>query len=118
MDFVMTQTKNAAYLSAMTPKQLEYIYGFPFWAEAVWGLGVWGGVLGSLALLFRRGLAVCLFLASLIGIVLTDLYNFVLSNGLEVMGGAGAVVFPAVIFVIGVLLWLYARAMRTRGVLR
>jgi hypothetical protein len=118
MDFVMTQAKNTAYLSAMTPKQLEYIYSFPFWAVTVWGIAVWGGVLGSLLLLFRKSLAVCVFVVSLIGIVLTDLYNFVLSNGLEVMGGAKAAVFPAVIFVIGVLLWLYTRAMRTRGVLR
>lgn len=118
MDFVMTQTKNTAYLSAMTPKQLEYIYSFPFWAVAVWGIAVWGGVLGSLLLLFRKSLAVCVFVVSLIGIVLTDLYNFVLSNGLEVMGGAKAAVLPAVVFGIGVLLWLYARAMRTRAVLR
>jgi hypothetical protein len=118
LDFTMTQTRNATYLKGVTAKQLEYFYGIPFWVVAAWGLAVFTGAGGSLLLLFRKRLAGPVFVASLIGMILTDLYNYVLSNGLEVMGGAGAVVFAAVIFVIGLLLWLYARAMCQRGVLR
>jgi len=29
MDFVMTQTRNAAYMAGFTPEQLEFFYGFP-----------------------------------------------------------------------------------------
>jgi hypothetical protein len=50
--------------------------------------------------------------------VLTSIHNFVLSNGLEVIGGVGALIFSAVIFVIGVLLLVYARSMCKRGALR
>ena len=117
MDFVMTQTRNAAYLKGVTPEQLAFFYGFPLWVVIAWGVATWGGVLGSLLLLLRRGLAVCLFLLSLIGMVLTTIHNFGLSNGMQVMG-AGALAFSSTIFVIGVLLWVYARAMRKRGVLR
>ena len=119
LDFTMTQLKNEAYLKALTPEQLAFIQGFPFWAVFVWGLGTWGGLLGSLLLLFRRCFAVQLFGASLVGIVFTNVYSYLLSDWLKVMhGGIGAVIFSAVIFVIGVLLLLYARAMRQRGVLR
>jgi hypothetical protein len=116
-DFVMTQTKNAAYMSGFTPAQREYYYGFPFWVVAAWGIAVWGGVLGSLLLLLRKCLAVLLFLSSVISMVLTDIYMFVLSGGREVMGGVGPLVFSAVIFVVGVLLLAYACSMRKRGVL-
>ena len=118
LDFTMTQMRNTAYLSAMTPKQLDYIYAIPLWAVLVWGIAVWSGFLGSLLLLFRKSWAVCIFCASIVCVVLTDLYTYVLSNGLEVMGGPKALIFPAVIFVVAVLLWMYARAMSKRGVLR
>ncbi len=119
MDFTLTQVGHTAYLSALTPRQLAYLNSFPVWVVVAWGIATWGGVVGSLLLLCRRSLAVCVFLVSLIGVVLTDLHNYVLSNGREIIGGgAGAVVFAAVIFVIAVLLWVYARVLRKRGVLR
>ena len=109
LDFVMTQTRNPAYMKAFTPAQLEYYYSFPAWAVATWGIAVWGGVLGSLLLLFRKRQSMLLFLLSIIGMVLTDVYSFVLTNGLKVMGGAGALMFSSVIFVIGVLLLVYSK---------
>ena len=117
-DFVMTQTRNVAYLKSLSQAQLDYIYGFPGWAVAAWGVAVWGGVFGSLLLLARKGLAVPFLLVSFICMVLTTIYNFVLSDGMKVMGGAGAVIFSCLIFVVGFLVWYYARAMRRRGVLR
>ena len=48
--------------------------------------------------------------------IVTSIHNFLLSNGLQVMGGGGAA-FSAVIFVFASGLWLYARAMARRGVL-
>lgn len=118
LDYFMTQTRNAAYMSKFTPEQLEYFYGFPAWVVAFWAIGVWGALLGSVLLLLRKGVAEWVFLASLVGVIVTSIYNLVLSNGMEVMGGgAGALIFPAVIFLIALGLYLYARAMRKRGVL-
>jgi hypothetical protein len=119
MDFTLTVTRNAAYLKACTPEQLAYFSSFPLWAMLAWGVATWGSLVGSLLLLFRRSLAVCLFLASLIGMAFTFVYNYVLTDGLKAMGGGvGSLIFTAVIIVVGVLLLVYARAMRRRGVLR
>ena len=118
MDFVMTQSRNAAYMSSFTQAQLDFYYGFPFWVVATWAIAVWGGVLGSLALLLRKSLAVHLFLSSFICIILTDIRNFAFANGLRVMGGAVALTISAIVLLIGALLWVYARAMRKRGVLK
>jgi len=116
-DYLMTQTRNASYMSAFTPEQLDYFYGFPAWVVAAWALSVWGGVLGSILLLLRRRWAVPVFGVSLATMVLTSIYNFVLSDGFEVMGGAGGLVFSAVIFVIAVGLFIYARRLAYMGVL-
>lgn len=119
LDFTMSQTHNAAYLKGLTPEQLACIAGFPVWSVLAWGLGTWGSFLGSVALLLRRGLAFRLFVASFVGLVFTNLYSYGLSDYVKVMhGGTGMLVFSAVIFVISVLLLVYSRAMRARGVLR
>lgn len=117
MDYVMTMTKNEAYMSSFTPEQLDFFYGFPSWVVAAWAVAVWGGVLGALLLLLRRRLAVWVFLASLVAMVLTTIHNYALSNGLEVVGDAFTLIFSAVIFVVACALYLYARAMQRRGVL-
>ena len=116
LDYVVTQTKNEAYMGQFTPEQLEFFYGFPAWVIALWAIAVWGGVLGAVLLLLRKRLAVLVFLVSLISMVITAFQNYVLSNAMDVNGTFG-LVFSAVIFVIGVLEIVYARAMSHRGVL-
>ena len=116
-DYLMTQTENEAYMGQFTPEQLEFFYGFPSWVVAFWAIAVWGGVLGAILLLLRRKLAVGVLLASFLAMVVTSFHNYVLSNGVEVMGGPGPLVFSAAIFVVALLLYLYARAMKARGVL-
>ncbi|MGE0581589.1 MAG: hypothetical protein AB7P31_05615 [Steroidobacteraceae bacterium] len=118
LDYVMTQTRNASYLSAFTPAQLDYFYGFPAWVVAAWAIGVWGGVLGAILLLLRRRLALWAFAASLAATVLATFHNYVLSNGLEVVGDAVSLVFTAVIVVVAVALVVYARALTRQRLLR
>ena len=117
MDYVMTQTGNEAYMSNFTPEQLAFFYGFPAWVDATWAIAVWGGVLGAILLLVRRRHAVWVFLASLIAMVVTTFHNYVLSNGLDVVGDAFSLGFTAVIFLIALVLFFYARAMHKRKIL-
>ncbi|MCB1106135.1 MAG: hypothetical protein KDK74_15520 [Cephaloticoccus sp.] len=117
-DFVMTQTQNEAYMKAFTPEQLEYFYSFPSWVVLCWGIATWGALIGSMLLLLRNRLAHPVFLVSFLAMVITTIHNFVLSDGLQVMGGIGVVIFSAVIFVVALLLVIYAKAMRRRGVLK
>ena len=116
-DYVMTQTRNEAYMSNFTPEQLSFFYGIPAWAVATWAIAVWGGVIGSLLLLIRRRHAVWVFLASLIAMAITSFQNYALSNGMEVMGDAFSLGFTAAIFLIALALFLYARAMHERKIL-
>jgi hypothetical protein len=116
-DYVMTESRNAAYLSAFTPEQIAYFDAFPAWVVAAWALGVWGGVFGAILLLLRWRLAVPVFGVSLVAMVVTFFHNYVLSDGLAMMGGAAGLAFSTLIMLVGVLLLIYARLMLRKRVL-
>jgi hypothetical protein len=118
-DYLMTQSRSDWYMAQFTTEQIDYFTGFPFWADAAWALGVWGAFLGSLALLLRRNWAVWLFGISVAGLVVTSIYNLVLTNGIELMGGSAFVwVFTILVWAITIALFFYARWMAAAGVLR
>lgn len=121
-DYFMTRTRGADYIESMMPAidgaaLMAYIDSFPMWAAFGWGLGVWAGLAGSILLLLRHRLAVPVLLASLVGAVIGigyQLANPATVAGLD--GGFNAMV-PYLIIVIAGALFLYARAMRQKGVL-
>ena len=118
-DYVMTQTRNASYLSQFTPQQLTYFYGFPSWVIAGWAIGVWGGVVGSLLLLFRSRWAVLAFWLSLLAILATALHTLILAEvTLPKIAGTFALIFTIVIILFAVAVIWYAHRMRSCGVLR
>jgi hypothetical protein len=116
-DYLATQLRLEFYMSQFTPEQLAYFYGFPAWAVGAWAIAVWGSLLGSVSLLARKNWAVALFGVAIAGMAITSIYNFVLTDGLSMIG-TGGMIFTAVIWLIALCLFFYARAMARRGVLR
>ena len=115
-NYVMTQFRVESYMSSFTPEQLDYYYGFPAWAVAFWALAVWGGLVGSILILLRKGVAEIVLLVSLVSMVINSIYAYGMSNGMEIQG-SGGFAFTVLIFLIALGLWIYARAMRAKGVL-
>jgi hypothetical protein len=116
-DYLATQLRLEFYMSQFTPEQLDYFYSFPSWAVAAWAFGVWGAVAGSIGLLLARSWAVWAFGISLAGLAVSNVYNFVLSQGADMMGAAG-VAITVVIWVVAIALLFYAVRQKRRGVLR
>lgn len=116
-DYLMTQTRNAQYLTMYTPEQRAYMAAMPLWMECSWALGVWASVSGSLLLLLRRHWALQAFLASLVGIAGMLIYSYILTDSTKIMGAQGPI-FSAVITAVGLFLAWYSRAMIRKGVLR
>lgn len=116
MDYIMTQTRNEAYMSQFTPKQLDFFYGFPAWLVAFWAIAVWGGVLGTVLLLMRKKLAFPVLVVSFLCMVVTVIHNYGFAGGAEIVGGTG-LFFSVLIFVVALGLVIYARNMARRGVL-
>lgn len=115
-DYSMTQTRNTEYMAQFSAQQLDYFYGLPTWAQGAWAIAVWGGLLASILLLAKKKISVPLFLASLVCALATSIYNYALSNGLEILG-TGGLIFAAIILLIALFLYLYANSMKNRGVL-
>ena len=117
-DYVMTQTRRDEWFvqMGMTEAQLTYFNAMPAWTHAAWAIGVWGGLLGALLLLLRSKWAFHALLASLIAFAMSVVYGQT-TGGNAVMGSMG-LIFSGVIFLIGLALVMYARAMTKRGVLR
>ncbi len=116
LDYIMTQTRNEAYMGQFTPEQLEFFYGFPAWLVAFWALAVWGGVLATVLLLMRRKLAVPVFVVSLLCMVVTAIHNYGFAGGIDIVGATGFF-FSIVIFAVSLGLIIYARRMAGKGVL-
>ena len=118
-DYVMTQTGNADYLSNFTEAQRAYFEAFPAWMEAAsWALGVWGALLGSLLLLIRSRFAVWSFGISLLGLLISTIYQFGLSDLPADLTTPMMIGMTIAIWAIAIALFVYAHRMQARGVLR
>ena len=115
-DYLATQLGLEFYMSQFTEQQLTYFNSFPAWVVAGWAFGVWGSFVGSIALLLRKKWAFHAFAVSLAGLFVSSIYNFGMSNGVEIMG-TGGMVFNAIIWVVAIFLLLYSRAQAKSGVL-
>jgi hypothetical protein len=122
-DYFMTRTHNAGYLKMTMPKVdpvtfYGWVENMPLYAQVGWGLGVWLALLGSVLLLMRSRWAVWSFGISLVGAILSLGYQIALAPPMPGEGGAANSIMAAVIIVIALALFLYARAMEKKGVLR
>lgn len=117
-DYLMTQTRNEAYLANFTDPQRVYFDSFPIWMEATWALGVWGGLAGALLLLARSRHAATAFAISLAGLAVSTVYQYVLSTPPEDMMSGAMIGMNVAIWAAAIGLLVYALRMRGRGVLR
>lgn len=122
-NYFMTRTQGESWIRQMMHTDdgaaiMAYLDSFPIWASAGWGLGVWGGLLGSVLLLMRHRFAVPAFAVSLVGAVASNLYQLMYPADIPELTGGTNALMPFVIIAIAVALLLYARAQRAKGVLR
>ncbi len=118
-DYTMTKLGNADYMASFTADQQAYFQGFPVWANIGWAFGVWASVLGSLLLLVRSRHAVTAFAVSLAGLAVSCFYQFGLHyDDLQRLFGSFPMVFTAIIWIVLIALFVYARRQAAAGVLR
>ena len=116
-DFLMTQTRNPAYLSQYSAEERAWFDAFPAWIDGFWALAVWGGLAGSLLLLARRRYAAPAFLGSMVGMFVGLGYQLEAARPESLAAGPMAW-SPYGIIAVGVALLLYARLMAENGSLR
>lgn len=109
--YTMTMMRDPALMAQAPPEMRAAIESAPAWANAFWALGVWGALLGSILLLLRRAWAVPAFVASLIGLAGTAVWEF--RAGVPMNVPQAVMIWAIALF----LLW-YAWTLRKRCVLR
>ena len=67
---------NVDTVAAMPESYRALIEGRPVWATGAFAVAVFGGVLGCLLLLLRKSVAYYLFIAALLGAILTMIHTF------------------------------------------
>lgn len=65
----LTPAGRSAMAAGMTAAQAQIYFSLPAWMTAVFAIGVFGGLLGSLALAARRAAALPVFAGSLAGYI-------------------------------------------------
>ncbi|MBA4353100.1 MAG: hypothetical protein C0409_00265 [Novosphingobium sp.] len=120
VDYTMSKLDPVSYMqtAGMGAAEIAYIEGLPAWLSAFWAIGVWGSLVGSLLLLMRSARAVTAFAVSLVGLAVTQVYQFTdsampASMHSGAMLGMTALIWASLLF----FLW-YASRMKAAGVLR
>ncbi|PWI29276.1 hypothetical protein DI383_12615 [Flavobacteriaceae bacterium LYZ1037] len=89
-----------ADLAALPEAEQALYANYPAWATAAFAIAVFGGSIASIALLLRKKLAKTLYVISLLGIVVQMIYNFFISEAMDVYG-PGGMIMPVMIIIIG-----------------
>ena len=66
---------NLEFVSTLPETHRAIIEGRPVWATGGFAIGVFGGAIGCLLLLFKKSQAIYIFIISLLGIVVTMLHT-------------------------------------------
>ncbi|HWP02460.1 MAG TPA: hypothetical protein VNL96_03300 [Gemmatimonadaceae bacterium] len=101
-------------LSSMTAAQQALYAARPWWAVAATATAVWVGAAGCLGLILRRKWSTWLLIVSLAGVVVQDLWLFVLSGSAREVG-AVAFVMQGLVLVVSIGLVLLARRAAAEG---
>jgi len=115
-DYTMSHLQGEAYYRqmGMSDAVIAFMSSYPTWMHAVWAIGVWGSVAGSILLLLRMKWAFHAFVLSILGALGNLAYTAATPGAMETMG----LTMPLVITVICLFFIWYAWTMTKRGVLR
>lgn len=111
----LTMTPEA--IAALPDAQRQITEANPRWTLVPFAIATIGGVLGMLGLLLRRRWAVDLLLLSLLALVVQFVAVYLLTP-VWALTGIGGALFPLLLWVVAMLLWLYARHAGRAGWLR
>ena len=106
---------NQDILNTLTKPEQNYFNNLPAWVTASFATAVFAGVFGAVSLLFKKKLALLLFMVSLIGLLTQHIFNFFIQDYMEISGQN--LVLPIATISVGVFLVWYTFRLNKKGVL-
>ena len=107
MAFVGHMMMTPEMIAELPPAEQALYTSVPLWATIAFAFAVFGGALGSLALLMKISLCYPLFIASFVGVVVQMFHSFFISNSYEVYGPGGTIM-PIMVLLIALVLVRFA----------
>lgn len=107
---------SAEDIAVMEPGLQELYLNRSMFQNIVYGLGVVGGLIGSIGLLLRKPMAMLFFLISLVGVILQFAYGIAFTNAHEVLGMT-AFIMPAVVILVAAFLFWHSRNCVAHGMI-
>lgn len=103
---------NPDMIDSYRESERAIIEGRPAWATGAFAIAVFGGVLGCLMLLFRKSVATYVFIASLLGVIVTMFHTLGVDIEFTLGETLGIILMPIVLAVF--LIW-YSKHAESKG---
>lgn len=116
MNFVMQM--NPEMLGAYRESERAIIEGRPVWATGGFAIAVFGGALGGLLLLLRRSVATYLFIASLLGAVVTMIHTINIASSKISFSITEIVIMILMPLIVAAFLIWYSKQAESKGWIR
>ncbi len=117
MTYVMQVTMNDAAMAALPEDQQAFIQNSPIWVTAAFAIAVNAGAMGCILLLVRQSWAYLVLVMSFAGIVIQNLYGYIMGGAVGVYGAAG-VGLSITVILIGAYLIAYSKGAMNKGWLK
>lgn len=108
--YVMEVTMSAESMAALPLDQQALYAEQPAWVTGAFAIAVFAGLLGSIALVLRKGIAIPVLSVSLLAVIAQMYYLFAMSDMLRVMGTTSAIMPTAIVVIAAALLWFSSSA--------
>jgi len=97
---------NPEFVAALPETHRAIIEGRPAWATGGFAIGVFGGALGCFLLLFRKSASLYVFIASLIGVIVTMIHTVnIASSKIDFSPAEIIVIILLPLIVAAILIW-------------
>ena len=106
---------NADALAAYSEAERAIVEGRPAWATGTFAIAVFGGALGSLLLLLRKSAACYVFIASLLGVIVTHIHTLDVAAGSTVDFGPAEILAILMSLVVAAFLIWYSKRAESKG---
>jgi hypothetical protein len=107
----MQDTMLETYGETYTPQQMELFLNTPSWYYVVFGICTLTGVLGSIAVLLKKKIAVPLFFVSLVTVLVVQGYWMLDTQAIALLG-TEAIIMPMLVIVTSIFLYFYCKGAR------
>mgnify|MGYP000406776911 CR=1 FL=1 len=117
VNYLMQAYKSEAMMSKFNADQLALLESLPAWMTALFAIAVFAGLIGTIAFLMRKKVAVLLFLMSFIAATIQQLYWMFGTNIAEVFSESQPYLMPILIIVFAAFLLWYSKGQKEKDVL-